>query len=309
MELLMALGGLAALAVLLQSKALPSEDDFKKAVDKLDKNPKDPDASTIAGKYTAFVLGDYVAGLPFLANSTDETLRTLAAHELDPDYTNSAPKKIGMGDDWVLGARKHQALFRIFYDRAAQWYGLAWPDLDPVWKDKARAQGIKLSQARPPGGSKKGIPAGWDADMSGSGRAPALDGMLARTGSYSMRIPPADEKVPGSWSSIKSAVIPVSGKAFEVSAYVFSNGTDNTQDSVYLFLRDKKGVMIQILPLTIPLDQPFWTRISTNGNLPGGAASVQVGATLYSKKSPLWIDDFSLKIDGKEVLKNASFEA
>ncbi len=70
MELLLGLAGLIGLAALLQSKAsLPSEADYKKALDKLKTTPADPDANTTAGKYVAFVLGDYETGMKYLANS------------------------------------------------------------------------------------------------------------------------------------------------------------------------------------------------------------------------------------------------
>ncbi|MCI0528775.1 MAG: hypothetical protein L0Y56_15155, partial [Nitrospira sp.] len=85
--LLLGLGGLGVFALLLQQRPLPSQDDVLKALDILDKDASDPNANTVAGKYKAFVLGDYDAGMPFLVKSNDRTLKTLAEHEVDATHT------------------------------------------------------------------------------------------------------------------------------------------------------------------------------------------------------------------------------
>jgi hypothetical protein len=57
-----------------------------------------------------------------------------------------------------------------------------------------------------------------------------------------------------------------------------------------------------------PLDIPFWNRVVLKGVVPEGAVRAQVVVVLASKKGSMWVDDVSLKIDGKDVLKNGSFE-
>lgn len=307
MELILALAGLGGVAaLLLQSKPpLPSELDYKKASDKLKESPQDPDASTIVGKYMAFVLGDYKGGMIYLANSSDKTLRTLAEHENAPLYADTAPKKVGMGDEWVAAAKTFPALWRIFYDRAAQWYADAWPDLDPLWKDRSRTQGLKMAAARPQGGSRKGLPVGWTADTLPPGaKAPVLDGTIAHTGSYSVKMIPPDEKVPNGFSQLKSDVVVIpAGKEIEYSASVLSNGTENANDRVILYFVDQVSGSAYI-----PLDTPFWNRVSGKMNIPAGATRVMLGVIQASKKGNVWVDDVSVKVDGKEVMKNLSFE-
>lgn len=302
MELILAgLAGLAGLALLLQSKSLPSEEDFKKAQGKLGANPLDPDANTTVGKYVAFVLGDYSNAMPYLVHSKDTTLKTLAEHELDATYTATPPQKVGMGDEWVAAAKKSPALSRIFYDRASQWYILGWPDLDPVWKGKLREQGAKLSASRPPGPARRGVPSGWKIE----GGSPSSDGTVARSGSYSIKMP-SDPKQEVFFKSDVIQLVP--NNKIEYSGFVRSDGTDNKTDQIILNFFDKDGRLVGVAGVPIPIDVPFWNYVSGKADVPPEAIFVKLGAAVRSKKGTLWVDDVSLKLDGKESVKNASFE-
>jgi hypothetical protein len=311
-ELLLALVGIAGVALLVQSKPLPSEGDYTKAKAKLDQNPLDPDANTIVGKYMAFVQGDYSNAMPYLVHSPDKTLSNLAAHELDEAYTKSAIQKVAMGDEWVSGAKNFKPLSPIFYDRANQFYGMAWPDLDDLWKNKARQQGRKIAQARPPGQSKKTLPTGWEigTDVAGS-KPPTLDGTVARTGSYSATITAPDEKVKGSFSGLKSAVFLVTpGKLINISAYILSDGTEGIEDGLHINFFDQNGTLMigSTLGTYVQPDLPFWTRYSFSGKVPDNAARASLFMLRKSKKGEMFLDDASVKIDGKEAIKNPSFE-
>lgn len=303
--LLLGLAGLGGLALLLQSKPLPSREDAEKAFDKLEKDPTDADANTVMGKYKAFVMGDYDGAMPYLVNSKDATLKSLAEHELDAVYTALPAQKVTMGDEWVTAAKKFPALNKIFYERAGQWYAKAWGDLEGAQKEKLRAQGVRLAAARPPGAAKKDLPAGWSGDQTIPGmRMPVPDGTIARTGSYSVKMIPSDEKANGVFSQLNSAVIAIPrGKELEFSAWVMSNGTENANDRVVIFFLDKS-----LNSVHIPLDTPFWNRVSGKVAIPEGATRVMLGIVQSSKKGNIWVDDASVKVDGKEVLKNASFE-
>lgn len=310
--LLVALAGLGGAALLLTPpSSLPSDTDYKKAKDKLATTPEDPDANTVVGKYLAFVLGDYDEAMPYLAKSGDKTLRTLAEHERAPLYTDTGVKKVGMGDEWVAAAKTFPALFRIFYDRGAYWYASAWTEMksEPLWGDKLRERGLKLAASKPPGAGRKGLPSGW-AQGGGipGGKPPVLDGTMAHVGSYSAKVVPADEKVKDSGSVLQSDLIPISGKTLELSAYVFSDGTENAADQLRLNFFNANGGWMGAVGPYVPVDVPFWTRIYTKVQIPEGASRAQLGAVLYSKKGNMWVDDVSIKVDGKEVLKNGSFE-
>lgn len=299
--LLLGLAGLGGLALLLQSKPLPSEDDFKKAQAKLETNPVEPDANTTVGKYKAFVLGDYNGAMPYLVHSKDTTLKTIADHELDATHTATATQKVGMGDEWVAAAKKFPALSRIFYDRASQWYILGWPDLDPVWKGKLREQGARLAASRPPGPARRGVPSGWKIEAG----SPSSDGTAARTGSYSIKLP-SDPKQEVFFKSDVIQVVP--NNKIEYAAFVRSDGTDNKNDQIILNFFDRDGRLVGVGGVPIPVDVPFWNYVAGKADVPPEAIFVKLGAAVRSKKGSLWVDDMSLKLDGKESVKNPSFE-
>lgn len=312
MEIFIALAGagIAGLALLLQSKSpLPSQEDYNKAADRWVKDPKDPDANLVMGKYLAFVLGDYKNGMPFLSNSNDATLKRLGEHELDPDRTDTAAKKVAMGDEWAAAAKNNSALFRIFYDRASQWYAAAWPDLEGASKAKVRERGRKLMAARPPGAAKKALPVGWVGESNVPGSPVAeLDGTVARLGSYSAKVPAADEKTKDSWSQLKTDFIPIAGKSLELSAHVLTDGTTSGADQVRIYFIGPNAAVISGKGPYIPVDLPFWNRIYTKVEVPENAERVILAFILFSKKGVMWVDDVSMKVDGKEVIKSPSFE-
>ena len=308
MELiLLGLAGLGGLALLLQSKVLPSKEDAEKAFAVLDKDPNDPDANTVFGKYKAFVQGDYDAAMPYLVHSKDTTLKTLAEHELDDTHNATPAQKVGMGDEWVAAAKNFKPLATIFYDRAAHWYAAAWPDLDPVWKDKARTQGKKIAISRPQGAPKK-LPTGWVADPGLSGVLPVVDGTVARVGSYSGKLSPAPANVRNSYSALKSDLLPVNGKTMETSAYLMTDGTDSGADRMYAMFFDQAGKQIATDQAFVPQDTPFWGRIVIKSTVPKDAVRAQYSLVMNSKKGNIWVDDVSMKVDGKEIVKNGSFE-
>lgn len=308
MEILLTFAGTGLAALLTQQKPLPSDADLTKALEKLDKNPDDPDANLVAGKYKAFIMGDYKEAMPFFAKSNDKTLKPLAERELDPARTATALLKVEMGDEWILAARKFPALFRAFYERAQQWYIEAWSKLDEAAKLKLREQGRKLAAARPPGG-KRPLPRGWTADMAAAGaRAPEMDGTIARTGSYSVKLSPGDPKVPGSSSILRSEPIAANGKKLELTAYVRTDGTDSPSDQVFVSFFDRNGMALGTWGPQAKVDTPFWERVSIKMDVPDAVTTVHIGVFFRSKSGALWVDDFSLKFDGKEALKNPSFE-
>lgn len=310
MELILAgLAGLGALALLLQQKPVPSKEDAEKAFDKLDKEPLDPDANTIFGKWKAFAMGDYAGAMPYLVHSKDATLKSLATHELDETQLVTGAQKVAMGDEWVNGAKKHPALNKIFYERAAQWYTKAWPDLEGAAKQKLRDQAKKLAASRPPGAGRKGLPTGWIDTASMDGFPPVLDGTIARTGSVSAKIlPPLEKAKVGSASIAKTEMLPIQPKPVEMIAYTLSDGTDNGTDRVAIGFYDAGGNSLAYHQAFLPNDLPFWTPVTIKAVPPANAARADVQFWQYSKKGNIWIDDVSLKVDGKEAVKNGSFE-
>lgn len=306
-EILIAAAGLVGLAALLnQSKPIPSEGEFNKAKDKLGLDPQDPAANLIAGKYLAFALGDYAAAAPHFALSGDKTMKALAEHELDASYADTAVKKVGMGDEWVLAARKFPVLARTFYDRASQWYGQAWSGLDGVWKDRTRAQLRKLLQS-PGVNDPKSLtaPAPWKLqDMAQKGAATTK---AYRTGRASYQV--SVQKTAAQLSiALQQDVAPVAGVPYEFSAWVLPDGTDAAGDQVAVTIFAQGGKPISVQRLFIPADEPWWHLVAMKFNMPAEAVLLWVQAAVSSKQGNLFIDDVSLKADGRETIKNGSFE-
>ncbi len=309
MDLLMGLGGVAGAAFLLApAPALPSEADYKKALEKLQTTPDDPDANTVVGKYLAFVQGDYEKGMTYLTKSGDKTLRTLAEHERAPLYADTGPKKVGMADEWVNAAKSNRPLFRIFYDRAAYWLGQAWPEMkeQPLWGDKIRERLQKIytvvpGQAAP---TKLALPAPWKspyADTKGARTSAAF-----RSGASSFQI--------SSWKSPLPAytafgqTIDVKPGPYKVSAWVITDGTD--QDEGFLIaVQNAAGNNIILKPIPVIKDEPWWKKVSTDIDVPATGVRIVLALNIGSKAGTIYIDDVSIKgSDGKELLKNGSFE-
>lgn len=307
MELFLGLAGLLGLSALLQSKALPAEKDYINALAVLNNKKDDPDASLIAGKYKAFVEGDYSAGLPYLSKGSDKILQGLALKEMDPENTSTAPKKVGMGDEWVAATKKYPQLARIFYDHASDWYASAFPQLDIVWKQKVREQGRKLGAARPPGPARKAFPGSWSINNPNDKLVPLVDGMIARTGSYSIKMGDKDPKA--TEMIFASAPISVAGKkVVEISGYALTDGTDNPTDILYANGFDASGTGVLTWAGVIPVDMPVWRKIYIKKDIPDNIVFIRVGAAKRSASGTIWVDDLSVKVDGMEILKNGSFE-
>lgn len=306
MELLLAgLAGLGGLALLLQSKALPSKADAEKAFETLDKNPTDPDANTVFGKYKAFVQGDYSGAMPYLVHSKDVTLRTLAEHELDEKSLATALQKVGIGDEWVAAAKKFPALNKIFYDRASYWYGAAWPNLDGPWLIKVQQQLQRLHQnqnvADPKGAS---APGGWK--VIDQNQKSAATSKAARNGRMSYQAV-AGKTPPAEYSPIEQQIPVAPGKTYDLSVFALTDGTDAI-DYVSFVTFGQGGAMNGIKVLYLPKNEPWWHFIKTSFIVPPDSNNLVIHLGVKSTKGNIFVDDISMKDGDKELVKNGSFE-
>lgn len=93
----------------------------KGALDELQKNPTDANASLIAGRFFCFSKGDWDRGLPLLAKGADAELQTLAKADI---AAPSAPAEhVSLGDKWWDLAKQEHAQHQDQINlRAAFWY-------------------------------------------------------------------------------------------------------------------------------------------------------------------------------------------
>jgi hypothetical protein len=298
------LGAGAGPVAAVQAAGLPTEKQYKAALETLNSKPDDPAANLTAGKYKTWVEADYQFGLPYLAKGSDKTLQTLAQHELDPRFVDTPEKKLAMGDEWLGASKKFASLAPQFYDRAGDWYSQAWAGLGEKEKVKLREVARRMTSSRPPGPPRKTFPPAW-----AQGVGVLVDGGVARTGSYSMRLPDKDPKAPPPEIIFYSDNIPVAGKkVLELSAYVSTEFNENPSDCIFVQIFDSGGVGVGTWASVVPLDTPFWRKYTVKKDIPEHIVFVRVGAAKRSKSGTLWVDDFSVKLDGVEVLKNRSFE-
>jgi formylglycine-generating enzyme required for sulfatase activity len=117
----------------------------------LEKQPDDPEANRVLGRYECLVLDHWAEGFKHLAKSNDPVERELAARSVSTP-ANDAAAATAMADAWYDAAHKAKGTQRAFLqDAASYWYGASLPGLSSL--EKARAE-KRLAELR--GGGKTG---------------------------------------------------------------------------------------------------------------------------------------------------------
>ncbi|MGI8982112.1 MAG: formylglycine-generating enzyme family protein [Pirellulaceae bacterium] len=100
----------------------------QEALARLAEDPLDPAANLTAGKYRAFVQGDWSRGLNYLALGSDETLRSMALADLQIPRDGKAREKLGR--QWIDAATKQVPPGRVpCLLRGADWLRSSLPGL------------------------------------------------------------------------------------------------------------------------------------------------------------------------------------
>jgi hypothetical protein len=282
-------------------------DAVKKAQAKLAESPDDGDANLTVGKYFALDLGDWEKGLPHLAKGSDKALGSAA--QKDIDGANTGPLRVGIGDAWVELLKKLPKNRAQILDRASKWYGEAWQDLDNVWKSKLRDQLRKLNgvpadpEKRPPGASASG----WKdlGDVYGT----LIDDTFARSGRRSMKVVRPGNKDPAATNHATTVSYPTKGsKVHELTFSYLTDGTDADIPMQILFLDGGGKQLPKEGGVALLSDEPFWHKIRLECESPPDAARVVIAVSGKIKKGAGWLDDLSMKVEGKELLQNGGFE-
>ena len=127
---------------------------LKPSIDKLKESPDDVDANLVVGRYECFVRGDWEKGLPMLAKSSDETLKSAVTLDLEATEADQIAKA---ADAWWSAADKEKAPAAkvAMKAHASDLYGKAIANLSGIAKvtaekriaqsaAEAEASGIKL---------------------------------------------------------------------------------------------------------------------------------------------------------------------
>ena len=103
--------------------------DAKQAMVALKKDPGDPAANSIVGRYLCIAKDDWEKGLPLLARGSNAKLKALAEKDMHAPAT--AAEQVELGDGWWVAGGKQRAAF---------WYEQAMPRLKML--DRAHVIGV-----------------------------------------------------------------------------------------------------------------------------------------------------------------------
>ena len=306
--ILLAIGFIAALEAISFGQQAKVPDAVKKAQAKLVDNPDDADANLTLGKYLAFDTGEWEKALPLLIKGSDKALAAIA--QKDSEGATTGPLKVGIGDGWVDLQKKFPKNRTSILERASKWYADAWPDLDTVWKTKMREQLRKVNgvptdpEKRPPAVA---APTGWSAlgDVYGT----FIDESFAHSGRKSLKVVKPGNKDPSATNLAGTVSIPTKGsKKHELSLFYLTDGTESDINLQILF-KDASGKQCAKEGGTALLsDEPWWHHIHVEIESPDDAARVAIAVSGKLKKGAGWLDDLSLKVEGRELLQNGGLE-
>jgi hypothetical protein len=273
----------------------------------VEKSPEDAAANLALGKFLCFVIGNWNEGLPILAKGGDDQFAHTARRDLEPK--ENALFSIEVADMWLLLEGKNRPIAARIRERVLFHFAEAWPKIsDPVWKDKTRERLRTLQQKGPESKTTGPAPANWSAVNASLGG----DRQYARTGATSLKIAPPDPSKKNFQGGLCSELMPcAAGAKIKFSGWVMTGGADGI-DELRIKLRNAKqsgGEQLAIVAVKTSPDLPYWVKVEGETTAPEGTNNVEISF----KRTPnatgfVFLDDFSVTADGKELLKNGSFE-
>lgn len=282
-------------------------DSVKRARTKLASDADDPEANLTLGKYLAFDRNDWEGGLPLLGKGSDALLKPVV--EKDLANPKDAKDQVKVGEAWLEWGSKRKPLSPHAQSRAMHWYQTAWPFLEVADKEPLRKIFYRIAPPPPDyeklPKKKDGFPAGWEF---GGSMNSFPDLSFSRTGRGSGKILPAPN-LPTRQASMISMQYPIlPGKKYKVTGWVYTDRSDADGEFDIGFW-DLQGKLFGFGGSPrILMDSPFWRKVEKEGVAPEEAIRIQVRVWSQHNKGAVWIDDVSLTVEGKEVLKNGGFE-
>jgi hypothetical protein len=98
------------------------------------------------------------------------------------------------------------------------------------------------------------------------------------------------------------------GAFFTLSVYSRSDLTESPTDHLFVNFYDDTVQFTKRLSRTIPVNTPFWTKVTLSDVVPPNTVAMSVGIVKSSKQGSVWADDFSLRVDDVQLMTNGSFE-
>lgn len=306
---------------------------IKKDILALSVDPNDPDASLTTGRFYTFVKGDFKTGIPLLAKGSNAFLKAIAEKELAAGPQPS--DALDVGHSWwdgrtavakkgaltgaaaatpVKASRRDLRYAQAFRERAAHWYAKAWSRLAPGEKGLLRerfAQVYRTPNPPPPKENPSWI--GWYTPARNSYAEQTAD--YAHSGSWAVAL--RTRNGPHCALDIIPDLPATPGAECDVTVWVLTDGTSGNSGGMGVPVFNQFGTGVSTAQNNILLtnqssfepDCPYWKKKTIKFTFPPNSVSFRVWFHLLAPdKGTLWIDDVSIKVDGREMCVNPSFE-
>lgn len=277
------------------------EEEAVRAEAALAANPNDAAASLTLGKYLAFQKNEWTAALPRLAKGSDPTLKSLAERELAGPRTGT--EKVELGDAWADAVKSLPLLKKNLQDRAATWHVRAWPALDGAGKDKLRERFRNAFQSA--GTVSRSPPKEWIVAASEAKTGVSTGAPHGGRHGFQIACVRAGEAVV---VPLRQSVAARPLAAYELSCWVLTDETNGTDDQLFAKLHTESGLQVLHPTAVAAADQPWYRRIEVRFTAPETAVKMTVGFSVRSNQGTIFLDDVSLKQEGRELLKNGTFD-
>jgi hypothetical protein len=275
----------------------------------VEKSPDDAKANLDLGRMLCLFMGEWVEGLPFLAKGGDKSFSPIAEKDLQPRAT--VEDSLAMADEWLKLAKVQKQYAARLQERALFHYAEAWPRMDLGPAREAMRERVKALQQKAPESKVLGAaPAGWP-NASQNQRC-GMDREYARSGQWSVKMLSPDPKVKAFQSWIASQDFPcAAGAKVTFSCWVLTDRSDGG-DKLQVKFRDAKqgaDAQLSLVAVRVEPDFPVWRKVEGEAVAPEGTTRVEISFGRSNTKAGVaFLDDFSMKINGVEVVKNAGFE-
>lgn len=273
---------------------------IEKAKKTLEKTPDDPAANLTMGIYHA-ERAKWDLALACFEKAKSPEIR--AAVDAEKKLDGNQFTAVEVGDAWAKAMGKAGSARQACFDRMNIHYAVAWEKLDAFGKAKLKERLTRLYTPATPVKSGE-LPKSWGGPVDLRSKA-VVSSARVRSGSGALKMTPT---YAGTASIVRVEVTVPNGKVIEFSGWIASEGTDTTQDGISYKVLDKVRKPIGGKNFIFPPDSFIWTRIGDEIAFPDGAFSVLIEVILGSNKGFAWIDDLSVRVDGKEVLKGGGLE-
>lgn len=273
----------------------------------VEKAPDEPKANLELGRILCLFMGEWAEGLPFLAKGGDKSFAPIAEKDLQPRAT--VEDSLAMADEWLKLAKVQKQYAARLQERALFHYAEAWPKMDPGPSKEAMRERVLALQRRGPESKALGpYPSkGW-FPLNPKCNA-GIDSEFARSGRQAIKLLPPADPGPSAMAWFRTdATQCAPGQKIVARCWVLSNLTDGGNDHMALAFFDAADKLISTKGPRALKDLPIWSKLELQMEVPANAVRFQVGFNRVARQGAVFVDDFSLTVDGREILTNGSFE-